>query len=73
MCVCDAKCVCEKGVTRLLSFEKHLETCQTEKDQEKQGLDEKQIKIIILVHYLGDQASKQVDQELGIGRGHKHK
>jgi hypothetical protein len=71
--VCDAKCICEKGFTRLLLFEKHLKACQTKKDWEKQGLDENQIQIIGLVHHLHDQASKQVDQELGIGRGHKRK
>ncbi|KAI9770683.1 MAG: hypothetical protein M1839_003067 [Geoglossum umbratile] len=69
--VCNANCVCGTGFTRLLPFEKHLRTCQTKKDQEKQGLDEKQIQILGLVRLLRDQASRQVDQELGIVRGNR--
>ncbi|KAI9761348.1 MAG: hypothetical protein M1840_001972 [Geoglossum simile] len=71
--VCDAKCVCGKGFTHLLLFKRHLKTCQTKKDGEKHSLNEKQIQIIELVHHLRDQASKQINQELEIRRGHKCK
>ena len=58
-----------EGFNRLHKFRDHLKNCKTEKNREKQGLDEKQIQIIGLVRHLRDQASKQVDQELGLVQG----